>query len=172
MASRSLEDLQPKFERQVRALQDRAAKTGLDLLIYCTLRSAEEQAKLYRQSRPTRDIRDVAERLRTQFERPHLGELLLSVGPQYGPHVTNAAPGMSVHQYGLAIDAVPMRGGKPVWGTKDENDMALWQQYGAIAADELGLEWAGRWNHFREFPHVQDPDADWRKLIREYPLAA
>lgn len=165
MASRSLDDLHPEFAHQVETLVDRAAEAGLDLLVYCTYRSPEEQAKLYRQSRPTHHIREMANRLETMFARPDLAKILRDVGPQHGPHVTNAAPGMSIHQYRAAIDAVPMRGGKPVWGTDDKNDLALWQQYGAIAT-ELGFEWAGHWEHFREFPHVQAPNVEWRELIR------
>lgn len=166
MASRSLEALEPAFQEKAQELVARARKAGLDLLVYCTYRSPGEQARLYRQSRPTREIRAMAERLEHEFERPDLASKLMRVGPQYGPHVTNAAPGQSAHQYGLALDAVPMRGGKPVWGTDDEADLVLWRRYGSIARDELGLEWAGDWQ-FREFPHVQDaPGVDWRELIR------
>lgn len=165
MASRDLSDLQPGFEDRVRELLSEAEAQGLELLVYCTYRSPADQARLYRQSRNTLQISGMADRLKDQFQRPDLAQTLLDVGPQYGPRVTMAAPGMSIHQYGLAIDAVPMRAGKPVWGTTDPADRELWHQYGEIAR-ELSLEWAGDWESFVEYPHVQDPDANWRELIR------
>ena len=167
MASRNIDDLQPAFAEKVRALVNQAGNAGLDLLVYCTYRSPEEQARLYRQSRSTDEILKMIKRLREEFGRPDLAEILKGVGPQHGAHVTNAAPGQSIHQYRCAIDAVPLRGGKPVWSAEEEADLRLWKLYGAIARDHLGLEWAGDWENFPEFPHVQAPDCDWRKLIRE-----
>lgn len=166
MASRSLDDLQPEFARKAKALVERAAEAGLDLLVYCTYRSPEEQARLYRQSRSTDEILTMVKRLREEFGRPDLAEVLKSVGPQHGPHVTNAAPGQSIHQYSLALDSVPLRDGKPVWSAEEEADRRLWQQYGSIARDHLDLEWAGDWENFPEFPHVQEAGCDWRKLIQ------
>lgn len=166
MASRDLQDLKPHMAERVQALQQRAREAGLDLLIYCTLRSFREQAQLFRQSRPPREIRAKAEQLQHEFGRPDLASVLMDVGPQHGPHVTNAAPGESLHGYALAFDGVPMRGGKPVWGTEDPEDRRLWDLYGELAVT-VGLEWAGNWTSFREFPHCQDPDASWRDLIHD-----
>lgn len=70
-----------------------------------------------------------------------------------GVIVTNARAGDSLHQYRVAYDCVPMRNGKPVWG-RTGIDGELWEQVGAIG-ESLGLEWAGRWRRFREFPHFQ-----------------
>lgn len=63
------------------------------------------------------------------------------------------------------MDVVPLRFGKPVWGTKgdgidknpsddDKDDLELWQRVGAIG-ESVGLEWAGRWKRFPEYPHFQ-----------------
>lgn len=70
-----------------------------------------------------------------------------------GEVVTNAIGGDSLHQYRVAYDAVPCRAGKPIWGTKGE-DGKIWQRVGLIGED-CGLEWAGTWIKFREFPHFQ-----------------
>ena len=51
------------------------------------------------------------------------------------------------------FDVVPLRNGKPVWGTTGE-DLKLWQRIGEIGKS-CGLEWAGDWRTFREFPHFQ-----------------
>lgn len=73
-----------------------------------------------------------------------------------GPKVTNARGGESMHNYRLAFDIVPMRNGKPVWGVSGL-DAALWNQVGVIG-ESCGLEWAGRWSKFREYPHFQFTD--------------
>lgn len=66
-----------------------------------------------------------------------------------GRIVTNAKPGYSWHQHRCAFDFVPLINGKPVW-----NDVPLYIRCGAIA-ESVGLEWAGHWTRFREYPHCQ-----------------
>jgi peptidoglycan L-alanyl-D-glutamate endopeptidase CwlK len=40
--------------------------------------------------------------------------------------------------------------GKPRWDVKD----AVWQEVGRLGK-AAGLEWAGDWKRFREYPHFQ-----------------
>lgn len=70
-----------------------------------------------------------------------------------GRRVTNAPGGQSFHNYRLAYDIVPLRDGKPVWNTSGA-DGALWQRVGQLGKNQ-GLEWAGDWTRFKEFPHFQ-----------------
>ncbi|MFP4615575.1 MAG: M15 family metallopeptidase [Thiohalorhabdus sp.] len=165
MASRDLEDLAPAVRGPAQLLEQKAEAQGLELLIYCTYRSPEEQARLYRKGRSYADIEAKAEELEREHGRQDLGDLLLQVGPQEGGLVTYAGPGQSIHNYRMAFDAVPLEGGKPVWSTSDEEDRELWEMYGELVR-EVGLEWAGDWTSFTEFPHAQAPDADWRELIK------
>ena len=67
-----------------------------------------------------------------------------------GKIVTNAKAGQSFHNYRCAVDVVPMRNGKPVWDSKDP----VWQVVGRLGT-AAGLEWAGDWKRFKEFPHFQ-----------------
>lgn len=67
-----------------------------------------------------------------------------------GKVVTNAKAGQSYHNYRCAVDVVPLRNGKPVWDTKDP----VWQTVGRLGK-AAGLEWAGDWKRFKEFPHFQ-----------------
>jgi len=67
-----------------------------------------------------------------------------------GKIVTNAKAGESWHNHRCAIDVVPLRNGKPVWNSKDP----VWQDVGRLGK-EAGLEWAGDWKRFKEFPHFQ-----------------
>lgn len=103
----------------------------------CTYRSDAEQAALYAQGR---------------------------TAP--GPIVTNAKPGHSKHNIkgadgrpaSEAFDIVPLRSGKPVWGTEGD-DLVVWQRLGGHGKF-VGLKWYGEPDApFHEFPHFQNPQA-------------
>ncbi|MBN2060456.1 MAG: M15 family metallopeptidase [Deltaproteobacteria bacterium] len=152
MASRRLEDLVEEMREKAEDIQKSCMeKGGFDLLIYCTLRSPEEQARLYRQSRSRQEI---DRKIKTLHSRgfDFLGQVLEDVGPCHGPKVTNAGPGESWHNYGRAFDAVPLVGGKPAWDYRKSR--SLWDTYGEVVR-QAGLYWAGDWTRFREYPHAQ-----------------
>jgi len=168
MASRRIEDLTPAMQARAREVLWLAEKRGMELLIYCTWRSPEEQARLFRQGRGLAEIEGAAERLGTIWGRADLGQLLLDVGPQAGDRVvTNAGPGQSAHQYREAWDAVPLVGGKAMWDPAHES----WEQYGEIVM-EAGLQWAGTWVAFREYPHAQIINFNWRTRIQAADFGA
>lgn len=144
--------LTPQLRTLIPSLQQLCANAGWPLLIYCGGRTAREQAILYRRSRTMAEIERKADQLRGKGYSA-LAELLLNVGPQQGTlgkHVTHAGPGESWHQYGEAIDAVPMLHGKPQW----DADCEGWEVYGD-ACDRFHLSWAGYWTSFKEYPHAQ-----------------
>ena len=70
-----------------------------------------------------------------------------------GNRVTNARAGQSFHNYRVAFDVVPVVHGKPMWETVGASAQ-VWKQIGDIGKS-CGLEWAGDWTTFREFPHFQ-----------------
>ena len=122
--SRKLEDLNPVVEKKARDFLALCKAEGIEVIVTSTYRDAESQNALYAQGR---------------------------TAP--GRKVTNAKGGQSWHNWRVAFDVVPLRNGKPVWGTAGE-DLKLWQRIGAIGKS-CGLEWAGDWRTFREFPHFQ-----------------
>jgi len=67
-----------------------------------------------------------------------------------GKIVTNAGPGDSYHNWRCAVDVVPLINGKPDW----DGSHPVWEQIGLIGS-ECGLEWAGKWIHFKELAHFQ-----------------
>ena len=67
-----------------------------------------------------------------------------------GAVVTKAKPGQSWHNHRCALDVVALVNGKPVWSTTDP----IWLKLGEIGKS-CGLEWAGDWKDFKEFPHFQ-----------------
>jgi len=66
-----------------------------------------------------------------------------------GNIVTRAKAGQSWHNYRCALDVVPLVNGKAIW-----DDQAMWAKVGEIGKS-CGLEWAGDWKTFKEFPHFQ-----------------
>lgn len=127
MASRSIDALAPLVKAQAVAFLNECAACGLDVLIYCTLRTNEEQAALYAVGRT----------------KP-------------GAVLTNAKPGESLHNpdkngVAWAFDAVPVIAGKPQWS----DDARLLQM--GICGEAVGLQWAGRWaGKLREKVHFQN----------------
>lgn len=89
MASRSLSDLHPRVHELTLKWIDACKSAGIDVLVYCTYRSPEEQNELYAIGR----------------SKP-------------GKVVTNARAGDSFHQYRVAFDFVPLVAGKPAWDDK------------------------------------------------------
>jgi len=69
--------------------------------------------------------------------------------------VTNARAFQSKHQYGLALDAAPMRNGKLVISEKDAWAMQAYQAFGE-EAEKAGLIWGGRWQ-LRDYGHIEAP---------------
>ncbi len=56
-----------------------------------------------------------------------------------GKRYTRTGAGKSKHQYGLAVDVVPIVNGKAEW-----HNIALWRKIGTTG-ERLGLRWGGRW---------------------------
>ena len=120
----------PRSERNIATLEPRARTVARDWLARCLaeginvkvisgLRTYEEQAALYAKGR---------------------------TAP--GPKVTNARPGYSWHNFGVAWDFVVFdANGQPLW------DNPLMDRCGKIG-EQLGLEWGGRWK-FQDKPHLQ-----------------
>lgn len=133
MSSRSLADLNQSTHQMALKHIELCADKGVELLIYCTMRSDAEQDYLYAIGR-TRD----------------------------GKIVTNARARQSAHNpdsFGkaAAYDCCPMVGGKPMW----DNNHPSWRIVGACG-EEAGLVWSGRWTgRLKEMAHFQDPY--WRK---------
>ena len=125
MNSRSLADLVLPCKEKAESFLKLAKDAGIDLLVTSTYRDNESQAALYAQGRT----------------KP-------------GVIVTNARPGQSWHNWRCAFDVVPLRNGKPVWGTTGP-DGDLWRKVGELG-EAVGLEWSGRWKgKLREMAHFQ-----------------
>jgi len=119
MPSRKLEDLHPIVAERARRLIALAETEGIEILVTSTLRTFEEQAELFAIGRT----------------KP-------------GKKVTNARPGESWHNFGLAFDVVPLVNGKAIW------DSPFWGRIGALGK-QAGLLWGGDFKSFKDKPHFE-----------------
>ena len=67
-----------------------------------------------------------------------------------GPKVTNAPPGESAHNFGLAVDCC-FTGGDP-WLDLDKDSKFLWEEYGKFTRAH-GLVWGGDFKSICDRPH-------------------
>lgn len=110
--------LRPKIKRMMEAFIAEAKKQGINLIVTQGLRTIEEQNKLYAIGRTIK-----------------------------GSKVTNAKGGESNHNYGCAIDVVPVSGGKALWNCD-------WNKIGRIGKS-IGFSWGGDWKSFPDRPHFE-----------------
>lgn len=109
-----------------------AYNEGIYVQISAGYRSLEEQASLYGQGRVY------------SYKGKNYSNLAKQI-------VTNAKPGQSYHNYGLAIDffIVSDDGRRAIWTVNSK-----WQRVAAIGK-ELGFIWGGDWSSFKDYPHLE-----------------
>ncbi|MGA0846564.1 MAG: M15 family metallopeptidase [Luteolibacter sp.] len=110
----------PKAQEIAREWLSLCRAEGIHVKVISGHRSFEEQADLYAKGRT-----------------------------KAGQKVTNAKPGHSWHNFGVAWDFVVF----------DDADQPLWNspfmtRCGEIG-EALGLEWGGRWKKLKDTPHLQ-----------------
>jgi peptidoglycan L-alanyl-D-glutamate endopeptidase CwlK len=124
--------IHPVVKESALEMVKRAYQEGIFVQISAGYRSMEEQAKLYGQGR-----------LGYIYDGKNYSDLSK-------PRVTNAKPGQSYHNYGLAVDyfIVSDDGKNAIW-TVD----AKWRRVAAIGKS-LGFAWGGDWSSFKDYPHL------------------
>lgn len=75
-----------------------------------------------------------------------------------GPKVTNAKPGQSLHNYGLAVDFAFIIDGKVAsWDEKkdwDGDKQSDWMEVVRVFK-RYGWSWGGDWRSFKDMPHFE-----------------
>lgn len=66
-----------------------------------------------------------------------------------GKNYTRSKGGRSKHQYGLAVDVVPLKDSVAIWDNR-----ALWKKIG-LEGERLGLRWGGRWRSLYDPGHFE-----------------
>ena len=136
-----IEKLYPPFRELLLMTVRNCRDKGSDYFVLSGLRDWKEQAELYAQGRM-----------------------------KSGKIVTNAKPGRSAHNYGVAGDGCKdakknRKGLQPDWKLEE---YVVW----AKEAEALGLEAGMSWKSFKEGPHIQLPvrkhGFGWSKLAKIY----
>ena len=78
-----------------------------------------------------------------------------------GKNYTRSSGGKSRHQYGLAVDVVPVIDSIAQW-----DNSKLWRKVGVIG-EQLGLRWGGRWKSLYDPGHFE-----WTGGLSSYHLSA
>lgn len=100
----------------------------------------------------------ISQALRTMEEQQSLYDLGRT---KSGSIVTNAKPGSSYHNYGLAVDLVVMVDGKLDWNY----DMGKLVTY----AIKHGIAWGGNWKKFKDKPHFEKTfGINWKDMLSKY----
>lgn len=122
--------LHPHLRDEVLMIYREILKAGIAVRFTSTLRTIEEQDRLYEMGR-TRD----------------------------GNKVTNARGGQSYHNYGLAVDfCLLLYGGRAVsWSRNVDYDFDGKKDWLEVVAifKKHGWEWGGNWKKFKDYPHFQ-----------------
>jgi peptidoglycan LD-endopeptidase CwlK len=120
------------FESAIELIK-RAYKEGINIRITDGYRSMEEQAEIYGQGRSGYYYKG------KNYSAPNEQK------------VSNAEPGESNHNFGLAVDYVLFNaeGTRAIWTVNSD-----WRRVAAIAK-ELGFAWGGDWTSFKDYPHIE-----------------
>lgn len=130
MSSRDAKHCHPDLQPLLLRWLHLATHANLSPLVTCTYRPQSEQDALYEQGR----------------SKP--GKVVTWTRKSNHSFTLKGAPAS------LAFDFVPLYVGKPVWNAKDPSWLKL-----AEIAEQLGLQWGGRWTKGRDMPHIELKDA-------------
>lgn len=119
----------PELAVKIRSLATTLLGQQIEIRVVQGLRSWADQARIYAQGRTTP-----------------------------GPIVTNAPPGHSMHEFGLAVDCEPSL--NPPGGLYVQDGVAGSPRYVAMraVAEAEGLVSGSRWAHPVDWPHLQLPN--------------
>lgn len=127
--------LHPKIRVRVSQFVDDLTKQNIKYRLYSGFRSFDEQGALYGKGRTTAELGMSG--VDTKYAKP--GE----------NRVTNAKPGSSYHNYGLAFDGVEIVGGNAIWKSTQEQKIV-------DTAKKYGFAWGGNFTSFKDTPHFED----------------
>lgn len=147
-----LEDLDPVFRTKLEAALADASKADVRMVPFETVRSPISQGEIWRRSRSAVDVKLEAAKLKAAGAH-YLADCILKAPASTGKWATNAVPGLSWHQWGLACDLfwekVP---GKAEW-----SDITGYAKFAEICKRH-GLNHGYFWKS-KDSPHVQLPAA-------------
>lgn len=127
--------LHPKLKTIAGDFVNDLSKQGIKYRIYSGYRTFDEQGFLYGKGRSLMEL--VAVNVDGKYASPN------------DKRVTNAKPGSSYHNYGLAFDGVEIKNGVALWNSPNEQKIVT-------TASKYGLYWGGNFTTLKDKPHFED----------------
>lgn len=130
-SNETIKTLHPKVRKNYSDFINDLSNQGIKYRLYSGFRSFQEQAELYGKGRTEAEL------------------ILVNVDVKYArpteKRVTDAIPGKSYHNYGLAGDGVEIVNGKAIWKSANEQKIV-------DTAKKYDLYWGG---NFGDSPHFE-----------------
>ena len=136
--SRDMGELDPDFREICYRVMSACKARGVDMRPFFTARHPVEQGALWRQSRSSAEVQSKVEEL-VSAGAPYLAQCILDAGPRSGRWATNAIPGLSLHQWGLALDCYWLVNGNAEWSASATHNGVQGYRVYAEEAEKLGL---------------------------------
>lgn len=136
--SRDMGQLDPEFREICYRVISACKARGVDMRPFFTSRHPVEQGALWRQSRSSAEVQKKVAELQ-DAGAPFLAQCILDAGPQSGRWATNAIPGLSWHQWGLALDCYWLVDGAAEWNAGATHHGVQGYRVYAEEAETLGL---------------------------------
>lgn len=127
LSERRLSEVHPRLAERVRQMAEILAGENICIRVVQSLRSWKEQQALWMEGRNANG---------TVIDHARV--------------VTNARPGTSWHNFGLAVDVAPFDGGIPDWNASHP----AWKRIVAVG-HSVGLVSGSEWRTFPDWPHFQ-----------------
>lgn len=129
--------VQQLFRNWIAECQQMAKTLGYEYKAISGNRTWDEQAKLYAQGRTSP-----------------------------GKIVTNAMPGYSNHNFGIAVDMGVFKDGRYIDEIKPAEAEAFHRK-AAVIAEKYNIEWGGNWPRFKDYPHFEYRIGKSMSLLRQ-----
>lgn len=140
--------LHPKIRQRATDFVNDLKEQGITYRIYNGTRTFDEQAELYGKGRTAAEL--AMSGVDTKWAQPSEKK------------VTNAKPGSSYHNYGLAFDGVEIKDGQAIWNNPNEQKIA-------VTGAKYGFYWGGLFITFKDRPHFEDKQfGTWQQLLALY----
>lgn len=133
---KNIDTLQPKIQRQmydfVLEAKQIAKEFGVEYVAISGNRTYAEQRALYNKGRDRK------------------GKII-----NKSKVVTNARPGYSRHNFGLALDFGVFRDGDYLDSSEPKLSAKVHKKVAETLADKYNLQWGGNWKTFKDYPHFE-----------------
>jgi peptidoglycan L-alanyl-D-glutamate endopeptidase CwlK len=139
-----VKDARVEFCRRIEIFKAELTKLNINADETCWIRSMDEQGRLYGQGRTVASLFNSG--ISIKYARPGM------------MRVTNAKPGSSPHNFGLAKDFVP------VCGHRTFKVKAAWWLKFYQATKSANLKWGGLFKSIVDKPHVELPN--WQNIVK------